>query len=217
MPSAAQSSAIRCESNARWPPMWTRNTARGLCSRTFRSRSSKDMQRSSRLQSTNSTRAPAVIAASGVAMNVFDGQSTVSPRTPAHSSAASAAPVHPLKATASAPFETAHADSKLLVSSPSDHCCDSNTCSQSSWRRARSRWSKPMAKRASAISVPGASTCLPYRPCLQALCGAERETVAVEQPADRVRELVAAERLLQEREVRVHQSLLVVAAHEEHV
>ena len=49
-----------------------------------------DMQRSSRLQSTNSTRAPACSAASGVAMNVFDGHSTVSPRTPANSSAASA-------------------------------------------------------------------------------------------------------------------------------
>ena len=39
--------------------------------------------------------APALIAASGVAMNVFDGQSTVSPRTPAYSSAASAAPDQP--------------------------------------------------------------------------------------------------------------------------
>src|SRR3954454_25100247 len=217
IPSAAHRSAMRCESNARCPPMCTRKTTRGRCARTFRSRSSNDMQRSSRLQSTNSTRAPAVMAASGVAMKVFDGQRTVSPRTRAHSSAASAAPVQPLNATASTPFDAVQADSNPLVSSPSDHCCDSSTCSHSSWRRARSRWSKPMAKRASAVSVPGASTCLPYRPSLQALCGAERETVAVEQPADRVRELVAAERLLQEREVRVHQSLLVVAAHEEHV
>ncbi len=38
-------------------------------------------------------------------MKVFDGQSTVSPRTPAHSSAASAAPVQPLKATAPTPFQ----------------------------------------------------------------------------------------------------------------
>ena len=91
--------------------MWTRKTARGLCSRTFRSRSSNDMQRSSRLQSTNSTFAPAVSAASGVAMNVFDGQRTVSPRTPAHSSAASAAPVQPLKATASRPFQVDHSRS----------------------------------------------------------------------------------------------------------
>ena len=62
------------------------------------------MHRSSRLQSTNSTCAPACTAASGVAMKVFDGQSTVSPRTPAHSSAARAAPVQPLNATASRPF-----------------------------------------------------------------------------------------------------------------
>ena len=40
------------------------------------------MQRSSRLQSTNCTSAPARTAASGVAMNVFDGHSTVSPWTP---------------------------------------------------------------------------------------------------------------------------------------
>ena len=57
------------------------------------------MQRSSRLQSTKTTLAPALIAAFGVAMKVFDGQSTVSPRTPANSSAASAAPVQPEKAT----------------------------------------------------------------------------------------------------------------------
>ena len=53
-------------------------------------------------------RPPAARIASGVAMKVFDGHSTVSPRTPAHSSAASAAPVQPL-ATASAPFQAAHA------------------------------------------------------------------------------------------------------------
>ena len=75
-----------------WPPMWTRIAARGLWRSAFASKSSKDMQRSSRLQSTNSTSAPAPIAASGVAMKVLEGQSTVSPRTPANSSAASAPP-----------------------------------------------------------------------------------------------------------------------------
>ena len=56
-------------------------------------------------------------------MNVFDGQSTVSPRTPAHSSAASAAPVQPLKATAPSPFQAAHSSSNSRVSSPSDQRC----------------------------------------------------------------------------------------------
>src|ERR1044072_1110582 len=73
-----------------WPPMWTRIAARGRCRSALRSKSSKDMQRSSRLQSTNSTAAPAPTAASGVAMKVFEGQSTVSPLTPANSSAAPA-------------------------------------------------------------------------------------------------------------------------------
>ena len=93
---------------------------------------SKDMQRSSRLQSTNATLAPACSAASGVAMNVFDGQSTVSPRTPANSSAASAAPDHEPNAIASSPFHAAqvaskrrfqsdHASSNRRVHSPSVH------------------------------------------------------------------------------------------------
>ncbi len=43
------------ESKAMWPPMCTRIAAFGLCSATLRSKSSNDMQRSSRLQSTNST------------------------------------------------------------------------------------------------------------------------------------------------------------------
>ena len=89
---AAQYSAIRSASKAMWPPMWTRIAARGRCCSARRSKSANDMQRSSRLQSTNSTSAPAPTAASGVAMKVFEGQSTVSPRTPANSSAASAPP-----------------------------------------------------------------------------------------------------------------------------
>ena len=157
MPSARQRSAIRCESNAMWPPMCTRIAAFGLCAATLRSKSSNDMQRSSRLQSTNSTRAPAVIAASGVAMNVFDGQRTVSPRTPTHSSAASAAPVQPLKATASTPFQPVQAASNSFVSWPSDHWFESKIRSQSAWTRARSRWSKPIANLARSAGMPGAN------------------------------------------------------------
>ena len=46
MPSALQSAAIFSVSKARWPPMWTRIAAAGLCFATFRSKSSNDMQRS---------------------------------------------------------------------------------------------------------------------------------------------------------------------------
>ena len=116
--------------------MWTRKTARGRCWCTFRSRSSNDMQRSSRLQSTNSTFAPAWIAASGVAMNVFDGQSTVSPRHARPLSAASAAPVQPLNATA---FEPVPARPRPLrtrrVSAPSLQRSASKIRSHSSWSR----------------------------------------------------------------------------------
>ena len=41
-------------------------------------------------------------------MNVFDGQSTVRPRTPRNSSAASAAPAQLPVATAGRPFQAAH-------------------------------------------------------------------------------------------------------------
>ena len=99
-PRRGSSAAIRSTSNAMWPPMCTRKTAFGRCARALRSKSSNDMQRSSRLQSTNSTCAPAAWIASGVAMNVFDGQSTVCPRTSKNSSAASAAPVQLDVATA---------------------------------------------------------------------------------------------------------------------
>ena len=54
-PARGSSSAIRSTSNAMWPPMCTRKTAFGRCSAPLRSKSSNDMQRSSRLQSTNST------------------------------------------------------------------------------------------------------------------------------------------------------------------
>ena len=72
--------------------MWTRKAARGLCCCALASKSANDMHRSSRLQSTNWTSAPDRIAASGVAMKVFDGHRTVSPATPAKCSAARAPP-----------------------------------------------------------------------------------------------------------------------------
>ena len=97
-----------------WPPMWTRIAARGLWRSAFASKSSKDMQRSSRLQSTNSTSAPAPIAASGVAMKVLEGQRTVSPRTPANSSAASAPPAQLDMPTLSSPFHSRPAPLECL-------------------------------------------------------------------------------------------------------
>src|SRR5690348_4207775 len=80
-------------------------------------------------------------------MNVFDGHSTASPATSAKASAAIAPPAHDAIATAPAPFQDAHAASKRRVISPSDHCSESMTSSHSACRRARSRRSKPMAKR----------------------------------------------------------------------
>src|SRR3954471_10000384 len=130
-----------------WPPMCTRRAARGRCCSALRSKSSKDMHRSSRLQSTNSTCAPALTAASGVAMNVFDGHSTVRPRTPANSSAARAPPVQLPNATEPSSFHAPQASSKRFVSEPSDHWFESNTSSHSACSRGRSRGSNPIAKR----------------------------------------------------------------------
>ncbi len=90
-------------------------------------------------------------------MNVFDGQSTVSPRTPAYSSAASAEPLQLEVATAGRPFQPDQAVSNASVIGPSDQRSLSSACSQSSCSRARSRWSKPIAKRAKAVSVSIAS------------------------------------------------------------
>ena len=112
---------------------------------TLRSRSSNDMQRSSRLQSTNSTFAPAAWTASGVAMNVFDGQSTVS-----------AAKLEELERGERGARPARRRDRRagrsrpptaleLRRQRPSDQCSRSSTPSQSACRRARSRWSKPMA------------------------------------------------------------------------
>ena len=105
------------------------------------------MHRSSRLQSTNSTRAPDRSAASGVAMNVFDGHRTVSPATPARSSAARVPPAQDDAATAGASFHRSHAVSKRSVSDASDQRSESSTSSIRAWSRARSRWSNPIAKR----------------------------------------------------------------------
>ena len=139
-----------------WPPMWTRIAARGLCRSALRSKSSKDMQRSSRLQSTNSTSAPALIAASGVAMKVFEGQSTVSPRTPANSSAASAPPAQLESPTLGRPFHSAQRCSKASSFAPSDHCSESSTSVQRSNSRPRSRWSNPIANFAASDRVVSA-------------------------------------------------------------
>ena len=101
------------------------------------SKSANDMQRSSRLQSTNCTSAPARIAASGVAMNVLDGHSTVSPCTPAKCSAASAPPAQLEVATAGslvpAPPRPPRSGSSCR---PSDQRLESSTSSISACRRA---------------------------------------------------------------------------------
>src|SRR5207244_2827503 len=109
------------------------------------SKSANDAQRSSRLQSTNTGRAPALITESAVAMNVFAGQSTVPSATPQNSSAAIAAPDQLENATLGSPFQARQASSNLSTSSPSVHRSESSTSSQSSWRRARSRGSNPIA------------------------------------------------------------------------
>ena len=106
------------------------------------------MHRSWRLQSTNRTSAPDRIAASGVAMNVLDGHSTVSPLTPAKCSAASAPPAQLDSATAGASFQAPQAASKRAFMSASDQRLESSTSSISECSRARSRSSKPIANRA---------------------------------------------------------------------
>src|ERR1700761_3110843 len=145
MPLERQYSAICSVSKARWPPTWTRIAARGLCRSALRSKSSKDMQRSSLRQSTNSTLAPAPTAASGVAMKVLDGQRTVSPSTPANSSAARAPPAQLERPTLGSLFHSAQRASKAASLAPSDHCSESRTSVHSSNSRGRSRWSKPIA------------------------------------------------------------------------
>ncbi len=60
----------------------------------------------------------------GVAMKVLEGQSTFSPRTPAKSSAARAAPLQPPVATEPSPCRSDQAASKRAVISPSDQRSD---------------------------------------------------------------------------------------------
>ncbi len=79
-------------------------------------------------------------------MKVFEGQSTVRPRSSKNSKAARAAPVQLEVESAGRPFQPAQASSKARVSGPSDHCSLSIASSQSACRRSRSRWSNPMAK-----------------------------------------------------------------------
>ena len=141
---ARQYSAMRSISKAMWPPMWTTTAAFGFSSSALRSKSSNETQRSSRLQSTKATLPPACWIASGVAMKVLEGQSTVSPSIPAQRRAASAPPVQPPKATAPVPFQSPQASSKREVSSPSDQRLESMIPSHSSCRRGRSRRSKPI-------------------------------------------------------------------------
>ena len=107
------------------------------------------------MQSTNSTSAPAPIAASGVAMKVFEGQSTVSPRTPANSSAARAPPAQLDSPTLGSPFQRSQRCSKASSILPSDHCSESSTCVHSSKSRARSRWSNPIANLLASGEVTG--------------------------------------------------------------
>src|SRR4029077_14514370 len=104
--------------------MWTRNAARGLCARALAPKSANEAQRSWRLQSTKTTSAPAACADKGVAMNVLDGQSTVPPRTPANSRAASAAPDQLLVATAGRTVQPCQADSNASTSGPCDQRCE---------------------------------------------------------------------------------------------
>ena len=66
-------------------------------------------------------------ADSGVAMNVFDGQRTVSPRTSANSSAASAAPDQLLMATEVRPFHEPQAVSNSSTIGPCDQRSDVST------------------------------------------------------------------------------------------
>src|SRR3954466_8399667 len=136
-----------------WPPMWTRIAARGLWGSALRSKSSNDMQRSSRLQSTSSTWAPAPMAASGLAMKVLEGQSTVLPPTPANSTAANAPPAQLERPRLGRPFHRDQRSSKALSFAPSDHGSESRTSLQSSNKRARSRWSNPIANLLASGSV----------------------------------------------------------------
>ena len=130
-----------------WPPMWTSNAAlRPVRLAPWRSKSAKDMQRSSRLQSTNTGRAAGRRIASGVAMNVFEGQSTGSP---AHAGELErrqrARPTSSPKATEPSPFQAAHAASKRVGHRPLGPALGVDDLVPQRVQRARSRRSKPIA------------------------------------------------------------------------
>src|SRR3954453_12330193 len=78
-------------------------------------------------------------------MKVLDGQRTVSPRTPANSNAARAPPAQLERPRLASPFHSDQRCSKACSFAPSDHCSESRTSVHSSNKRARSRWSNPIA------------------------------------------------------------------------
>ena len=78
-------------------------------------------------------------------MKVLEGHSTVPPRTPANSSAVSAAPDQLLMATDGSPFQRSQDDSNDSTSAPCAQRWDVITSSHIACTRARSRWSKPIA------------------------------------------------------------------------
>src|SRR5262245_34506971 len=125
--------------------MCTRTAARGRCRSALRSKSSNDMQRSARPQSTKTGSPPAWMIARGVAMNVFEGHRTFAPRTRAKSRAASAAPLQPAVATDPRPCSADQAASNRAVISPSDQRSEITISSQRSCSLGRSRRSKPIA------------------------------------------------------------------------
>ena len=146
--------------------MWTTiDRAAGRCSATCASNSANDMHRSSGCSRTNSgRRARACTTASGVAMNVFDGHSTVRPRTLGALQRGQRGAGPAREGDGAEPVPCAYqAASNALVSGPSDQRWEAITPSQSSCRRARSRSSKPIANRAwSAMAArdrPSSSPC----------------------------------------------------------
>src|SRR3989338_988153 len=103
--------------------MCTTQTAEGLYASIFDFKSSSDKHRSFLLQSTNSTLPPALITLSGVAINVFDGHSTVFPFMLKYSSAANVAPPQLENDTEDSPLCRAHFSANKDVNLPSDHFC----------------------------------------------------------------------------------------------
>src|SRR3989338_482557 len=127
-----------------WPPICTTHTATGSYLSILAFRSARLMQRSSLLQSTNSTLPPAFITLKGVAIKVFDGQRTVFPFTLKNSHPASAAPPQLEKANASKLRYLLHFSSNSWVNLPSDHLWVSMISSHILCSLPRSSFSKPI-------------------------------------------------------------------------